>query len=471
MKLERFEAPGLAHYSYVVGSKGCAMVVDPRRDIDAYIEYARANDFRIVRIVETHIHADYASGARQLAHATGAELWLSGHDRDQEYQYRFPHHRFFDGEQFDLGDIRVLAIHTPGHTPEHLSFVLTDKTRCGHPFALLSGDFVFVGSLGRPDLLGENAKKALAEALFDSVHRKITGLPDYLEIYPCHGAGSLCGTGMSDRPQSTLGFERVCNIFMADQPKEDFVKSILATVPPFPGYYLRMKRLNADGPPILKEIPGGTALPACEFRDKIREGGVTVLDLRRPESFGGAHIPGAINMGAQGNLPLWAGWLLPYERPILLVDDEGADLEQTRRSLIRVGHDDIRGYLRGGMKSWIEAGYDLATLAQISAAELGRKLAEHIVILDVRTPSEWAAGHIEGATHIPAGDIEKRVEEVPTSGPVYVICGGGYRSSVASSILSKLGLTNVVNVNGGMSAWNAQRLPVVRGSEATQLVA
>ncbi len=471
MKLERFEAPGLAHYSYIAGSNGCAMVVDPRRDVDGYLEYARANHLEINRIVETHIHADYASGARQLSEATGAELWLSGHDKDQEYRYGFPHRNLFDGDMFDVGDLRVNAIHTPGHTPEHLSFLLADMKRYGQSFALLSGDFVFVGSLGRPDLLGEEAKKSLAGALFDSAHRKIIGLPDYLEVYPCHGAGSLCGSGMSDRAQTTLGYERACNVFLLEQPKEDFVNRILSTVPPFPGYYRRMKRLNSDGPPILNGIPGGAALTAAEFRERIATGSVTVLDLRRPESFGGAHIPGAVNLGAWGNLPLWAGWILPYGRPIYLVGGEGVDLEQARRALIRVGHDDIRGYLRDGMQSWLEAGYGQATLPQTSTVELGRRLTGQIFVLDVRTKPEWEECHIAGATHIPAGDIEQRAAEVSTSLPVYVVCASGYRSSIAASILSNLGLTNVVNVNGGMTAWNAQRLPVVRGGEAAQLVA
>ncbi len=361
-------------------------------------------------------------------------------------------------------------MHTPGHTPEHLSFVLTDKSRCGQSFALLSGDFVFVGSLGRPDLLGEEAKQELAAELFNSVHQKITGLPDYLEIYPCHGAGSLCGMGMTDRAQSTLGYERACNIFMTDRTEADFIQSILATVPPFPDYYRRMKRLNSEGPPLLNGLPGANLIGPAEFHESI-QADVVVLDLRRPESFGGSHIPGAFNIGSGGNLPLWAGWILPYGKPIYLVGDEATNLEETRRMLIRVGHDDIRGSLRGGMKAWIEAGFEQAQVPQISVVELHKKMEGHPTVLDVRNPSEWIAGHIGGAIHIPNGDLESRLSEIPANAPVHVICGSGYRSSIATSILLRHGVANVVNVNGGMKAWKARAFPTVRESQRRTLVA
>jgi hydroxyacylglutathione hydrolase len=463
MKIQQFEVPGLAHYSYLLGSKGQAVVIDPKRDVDTYLQYAEKSGFRITHVLETHIHADYASGATALGKAAGAELWLSGHDKGEDFEYKFQHREFKDKEELEVGDLRIVAVHTPGHTPEHLSFLVFEKSRCGQPLALFTGDFIFVGSLGRPDLLGEEAKQQLANALYDSVHTRVENLPDGVELYPGHGAGSLCGAGMADRSQSTLGYERFCNIFMAERPKEEFVETILKTVPPFPDYYRRMKRVNSEGPKLFEGIPGGEAHTAREFRELITKLNPVIIDLRRPEAFGGAHIPGSLNIGAGQNISMWAGWVVPYDRPIVLVGEENTDIEQARRSLIRVGFDDIRGYLKGGLSKWIEAGFEQAHLPQQSVGELFEKLDEKPFVLDVRSNSEWKSGHIEGAVHIPGGELPKKVEEVPQNKPVHVICGSGYRSSIASSVLASAGLKNVINVVGGMGAWNAQDLPITRG--------
>jgi hydroxyacylglutathione hydrolase len=470
MKLQQFEVAGLAHYSYLLGSEGRAVVIDPKRDVDTYVEYADANGLAITHILETHIHADYASGATALAHAIGAELWLSAHDAGEDYEYRFPHREFRDGAELDLGDLRIAAMHTPGHTPEHLSFLVYEKSRCGQPLGLFTGDFIFVGSLGRPDLLGEAAKKKLAGQLYDSVHNRVEHLPDGLELYPAHGAGSLCGAGMAERPRSTLGYERFCNIFMSKQTKEQFTDTILTTLPAFPDYYRRMKRVNSEGPAILNGIPGGDALSARAFRETLHALDAVVIDLRRPEAFGGAHIPLALNIGAGQNLSMWAGWVVPYDRPILLVGDEGTDMESARRSLIRVGFDDLRGSLKGGMRAWIEAGFEQARIPQESVQELAQVLPETPLIVDVRSRAEWNAGHIAGAMHVPGGDLPKRLNDVPQRGPIHVICGSGYRSSIAASVLARAGRRDIVNVAGGMGAWNAQTLPVERGSAITSWV-
>jgi hydroxyacylglutathione hydrolase len=463
MKIQQFEVPGLAHYSYLLGSNGQAVVIDPKRDVDTYLEYAEKNGFKITHVLETHIHADYASGATALGKAAGAELWLSGHDAGEDFEYKFAHQEFEDGQELEVGDLRIVAVHTPGHTPEHLSFLVYENSRCGQPLALFAGDFIFVGSLGRPDLLGEAAKQQLAKALYDSVHTRVENLPDGVELYPGHGAGSLCGVGMADRSQSTLGYERFCNIFMAERRKEEFVETILKTVPPFPDYYRRMKRVNSEGPKLLEVIPGGEALTPREFRELMTKLNPVIIDLRRPEAFGGAHIPGSLNIGAGQNLSMWAGWVVPYDRPILLVGEENTDIEQARRSLIRVGFDNIRGYLKSGMSKWIEAGFEQAHLPQQSVRELFQELEEKPFVLDVRSTSEWKSGHIEGAVHIPGGELPKKIGEIPLNKPVHVICGSGYRSSVASSVLLNAGLKNITNVVGGMGAWNAQDLPTTRG--------
>ncbi|HSE50039.1 MAG TPA: rhodanese-like domain-containing protein [Terriglobales bacterium] len=462
MKFQRFEVPGLAHYSYILGAAGQAVVVDPKRDVDTYLEYAAANDLKIAYILETHIHADYCAGAKELAERTGAELWLSAYDKGEDFVYAFPHHEFKDGEALEVGEMRIVALHTPGHTPEHLSFLVYDTKRSGStPMLMLSGDFVFVGSLGRPDLLGEAAKQKLAEQLYESVNAKIASLPDGLEVHPAHGAGSMCGAGMGDRPQTTLGYERLSNMFFADRDKPTFVEHILSTVPPFPDYYRRMKKVNSEGPKTVGwEAPKAIAVE--EFRKLALDGAHVVIDLRRPEAFGGAHVPNAFNIGQAAIFANWAAWVVPYDKPILLVGDASTNYDEARRALIRVGLDDVRGYLKGGMPSWVEAGYNLSHVPQISVMQLSDLPRADAFVVDVRGDAEWNAGHIEGATHIMGGDLAKRVNELPRERTIYAVCGAGYRSSIATSVLRRAGFRHVVNVDGGMAAWNRQKLPTVK---------
>ena len=458
MKIERFEVPGLAQYAYVVSSNGKAIVIDPIRDADRYVDYARKASLSITHILETHIHADFASGATALATATGAELWLSAHDKGEDYQYRFPHHEFSNGDSLEVEKLKIVALHTPGHTPEHLSFLLYDLERnASLPVALFSGDFLFVGSFGRPDLLGEGAKERLAAELYRSMKHRIAALPDNLEVYPGHGAGSLCGSGMGEQQQTTLGYERSANPFFA-LPEDVFIQTILESVPPFPGYYRRMKALNSAGAPLLQALPGDRRLPPAELKTLLQAETLILLDLRRPESFGGAHVPGAINIGDGQNLSLWAGWMLSPETPIVLIDEAG-DLEQARRSLIRVGLDNVRGYLAGGVSSWIDGGHALAHIAQRSVQEV-EAAANGRFILDVRSNGEWASGHIPGATHIMLGDLPTRIAELPPNIVITAVCGSGYRSSIATSVLLSHGFSRVLNMSGGMGAWNRQQMPV-----------
>lgn len=463
MILERFEVPGLAHYSYMVASRGHAAVIDPKRDIDTYLAYAAQRDWTITHILETHIHADYASGARELAQATGAELCLSAHDRSEDYVYSFPHRAVADGDSIELDDASFVALHTPGHTPEHVSFLLCETGRSRQPTALFSGDFLFVGSLGRPDLLGEAAKHRLAELLYDSLHRKIRDLPGGVEVYPAHGAGSFCGSGMSERPQSTLGYERASNSFFADRDRETFVRHILSNVPPFPDYYRRMKRINSEGPRLLGELPGKCPIAPAEFQQCIEREGAVVIDLRPPDAFGGSHIPGSLNIGLGPSFVVWAAWMVPCDRPILLAGDEATAPEPALRALVQVGLDDIRGYLKGGIRAWIDSGGEQASIGQISVVELGERLRRGAEIVDVRSAAEWAAGHIEGARHIPGGDLPERLAELPRDATLHLVCATGYRSSVAASVLRRRGFQNVANVAGGVNAWRQLGLPVATG--------
>lgn len=454
MKIERFEIPGLAQYSYIVSSQGKAAVIDPIRDVERYLTYAEEQGLTIVAVTETHIHADFASGAAVLAETTGAELALSAHDEGQQYHYMMPHRALKNGDVLELGVLQLVALHTPGHTPEHLSFVLFDKERSEtDPVALFSGDFLFVGSLGRPDLLGEAAKQHLARELYCSLHERIASLPDGVQIYPGHGAGSLCGAGMSERAESTLGYERATQpLFKLDE--QSFVREVMASVPPMPSYYPRMKKLNADGASSLHYIPAAKSLSPGELGGLLADENVSLLDLRRPEAFGGAHIEGAINIGAGQNLSLWAGWMLEPGKPIVLVGDGGED-EASRLALLRVGLDQIRGRLAKGMAAWIDEGREFTRTAQLSVREVVDR-DMNTLVLDVRTEKEWRDGHISGARHMMLGDLPKHMQELPRDTPLVTVCGSGYRSSIAASLLQAAGFSNVSSMDGGMSAWNAQ---------------
>jgi hydroxyacylglutathione hydrolase len=466
MNIEQIVTPGLAHFSYLVVSGKEALVIDPRRDIQIYQERAAFYEANIRYVLETHIHADYASGARQLALSTGAELCLSGHDEGEEYAYRFPHRELRDGETLALGKLRVEILHTPGHTPEHLCFLLHDLGSCGEPLALFSGDFLFAGSVGRPDLLGKERTRTLVHELYRSLRRLMDRLPDGVLLFPGHGAGSLCGSSLAERTLSTLGYERHCNRYLTQGTEEEFVGYILSTLPEFPDYYRRMKELNSQGPPLVEKIPGEKALFLEEFLSFYKREDVLVLDVRSPEAFGGAHIPGAVNLGLSPSLPVWAGWVLPYNKDLLLVGERGENLLEARRSLLRVGHDWILGYLSGGMSSWIAAGLPLDHVPQASVAELAERLGEFAAngqaILDVRSPQEWREGHIAGARHIPCGELPKRLQELSKEVSYWVFCGSGYRSGIAVSLLKQAGFRRLVNVIGGMGAWKARNFSLVR---------
>ncbi len=459
MKIKQFEVAGLAQYSYVVSSEGKALVIDPMRDLERYTAYATEQDLAIQYVTETHIHADFASGALALAEATGADLALSSYDQ-KPYRYSMEHHALRDGDVLQIGKLRLVALHTPGHTPEHLSFVLFDEERdASQALALFSGDFLFVGSLGRPDLLGDEAKQELAHDLYRSLHGRIASLSDGVQVYPGHGAGSLCGSGMSERAESTLGYERLTQpLFKLDESA--FVREILASVPPMPSYYPRMKELNSKGASSVEDLPGKNLLTPARIATLLSDKSIRVIDLRRPEAFGGAHISGALNIGAGQNLSLWAGWMIAPEERLLLVNDKGDD-EEARRSLVRVGLDNIEGFLHKGMPAWIDAGMQFTRTAQLSTKEVSERSPE-TQILDVRSDKEWSGGHIEGAIHISLGELQERTGELSKQSSIVTVCGSGYRSSIAASLLQVQGLSKVSSMDGGMTAWNQQQLPTVQ---------
>lgn len=457
--LHQFEIPGLAQYSYVLASQGRAVVIDPIRDFDRYTEYLAAHNLTLTHILETHIHADFASGAPALAAATGAELALSAHDEGELYQYAMPHRPLRNGDRIAVGRLTIEALHTPGHTPEHLSYLLYDNDHNpDRPIAIFSGDFIFPGSLGRPDLLGEDAKVGLAHQLYRSLHNRISHLPGHLRIYPGHGAGSFCGSSIGAQSQSTLGQERATTLlYRLDE--DEFVRQVLDSVPAMPAYYPRMKQLNSAGAPSVATLPGNTALTPEQVPDLAENHRAVLLDLRSPEDFAAAHIPNAISIGAGPSLSLWAGWLLDANIPIVLVNNSGDD-ESSRRALVRVGLDKISGFLAGGMPAWTSADLPTTGISLLNPSEVQSRIdfaPDQVTLLDVRNPSEWTAGHIPAARHIMLGDLPHKLNTLPTHQPIITVCQAGHRASVAASLLARAGFHNVASLEGGMNAWALQQ--------------
>jgi len=463
MLFERFEDNDLSQFSYAVGCPGAGKVaiVDPRRDIGVYLSFAEANDLEVSHVLETHIHADFASGARELAEVTGAELCISAYDTGEAFEVQFPHTELQDGAEIVVGNVKVRAVHTPGHTPEHMAYLVYDLSRTAEvPELFLTGDFLFVGSIGRPDLLGEEAKIELANKLYDSIHEKLPGLPDGLEVHPAHGSESMCGAGISGRPMSTLGYERIANPYLQPMERQNFVDTVLGSVPPFPDYYRRMKQLNSDGPASLHDRPAPKPIDADQFK-ALTEDGCVVVDLRNKEAFAGGHVPGAYYVGHRP--AMWGSWTVPYETPILIVGDDGDHANAGAVGLGRVGLDDVRGYLRGGMERWEEHGFDVATIGFISSNDLSRRLEDgaFINVLDVRGDAQWESGAISGAAHVIAGHVANRLDEVPDgSHPLAIVCNTGFQSTIVGSVLARHGYGELFNVTGGMDAWRRNGLPL-----------
>jgi len=445
MTIERFEVPGLAQFSYMVEDSGEAVVIDPMRDIARYLDAAAAKGWKITHVVETHIHADYASGAKALAERTGAELAVSGHEEGERFQYIMPHRALRDGDVVQAGRAQLKALHTPGHTPEHLSFVLQEQGS-SEPRAIFTGDFLFVGSLGRPDLLGEEETARLAAELYRSVSQRIVMLPDALQVFPGHGAGSLCGAGMSDRPESTLGEERKTNPYFG-YGEQEFVQKILDASPEMPSYYPLMKELNSHGAVAFESLPELKALSV----DEVASSSATIIDLRKPEAFGEAHIPGALNLGLAGNLSMWAGWLLVPEAVVIFVGETEEDCREAQTALARTGLDLVDGYLRGGMAAWVASGRSVERTKQATAAEV--KQAKDTVILDVRNAAERTHGGIAGAQGISLGELPGALSKLSREREIVAVCGSGYRSSAAASLLQRAGFVHVSHLSGGMAEW------------------
>lgn len=472
MIFKRFYDETLAQASYLIGcaATGEAIVVDPNRLVDAYMAAAEFEGLRITGVTETHIHADYLSGTRELATRTGARMYLSSCGTP-DWQYAFGADPavtlLADGDEIRVGNIVLRAVHTPGHTPEHLIFLVTDGAVASEPMGACTGDFVFVGDVGRPDLLEKAAHVAGAsEGAARDLWRSLTAFkqyPDLLQIWPGHGAGSACGKGLSAVPQSTLGYERRYNWAFGAADEEEFVRLVLAGQPEPPRYFGIMKRLNREGPALLGRRPSPERIGEGRLGQLLGDGAL-IVDTRNAADFAAGHLPGAISLPLNRSFTTWAGSLLPYDRDLYLVMAEARRelVDDAVRNLVLIGLDRVAGYLGPeAIALWAAEGNTLQQVPQLSPRAVAAAGAGPVVV-DVRARSEWEAGHLPGALHIPLPELEERLGEIPEGRPVVMQCQGGGRSAIAASLLQARGRDAVANLSGGYGAWAAEGLPVER---------
>ena len=471
MLLKRFYDDALAQASYLLGCQatGEAIVIDANRDVDQYLAAARAEGVRITAVTETHIHADYLSGSRELARRAGATLMLSA-EGGRDWQYGFAKEDgarlLKDGDVVTIGNLRVEVLHTPGHTPEHLSFVVTDTPATGRPMGIFTGDFVFVGDVGRPDLLERAAgiggtMEDSARTLFRSLQR-FRALPDYLQVWPGHGAGSACGKSLGAVPSSTVGYEKIANWGLSIDDEEAFVSAVLEGQPEPPRYFAVMKRLNRDGPPLLGGMPSPARMPDEGLAAAI-ESSAVVVDVRHASAFAGGHVPGTLSLPANKSFVTWAGALLPYDRDLYLIADDGSGATATdaARQLALIGLDRVAGWFgASALARWASGGRPLQQTAQLTPAQAAAR--DDAIVIDVRRRTEWDAGHIPGARHVSLAELPARLDELPRDVPLVMQCQGGGRSAIAAALLQAHGFRDVSNLAGGYSAWEREGQPVER---------
>ena len=456
MYFQHIYEKGLAQASYFVGCQATkeAIVIDPRRDINEYLEIAEREKLKITKITETHIHADFLSGARKLAAATGAEILLSD-EGGKDWSYEFAHTGLKDKNVFKVGNLKFEVIHSPGHTPEHISFLLTDTASSTNPIMIFTGDFVFVGDIGRPDLLEKAAgitgtQEIGARQMFNSLKR-FKALPDYVQVWPGHGVGSACGKALGAVPSSTVGYEKLVNWALNIDDEAKFMKTLLDGQPEPPKYFAMMKKLNKVGPAVLGGLPYPARLTMSQFKNHVDKN-TTIIDTRDKFSFAGGHIPGSLNIQDNSAFSTWSGWLLNYDENFILIAPEHR-IQDLTKALIRIGLDNIAGYY-SDLDSWATAGHELETVNQITCEELTRKLEnDEVQLIDVRGVSEYLSGNIYKAENIHAGYLQKNLDIISNEKEVVVHCQSGDRSSIACSLLLKNGFKNVVNLTGGYSTW------------------
>ncbi len=459
--VEPFVDTGLGNSAYLVGSHASkrAALIDPLRDVDRYLHAAEQLGVSIAYVLDTHLHNDFVSGAREVAAQTSAVIGTSAAgDVD------FEHRPLVEGDELEIGDLRIGVLATPGHTPEHIAFLLRTN---GKPEALFSGGALMVGGAARTDLLGHEHAVPLARDLYHTLHDKILPLADAVGVYPTHGAGSFCAAPVSNERTTTIGQERLRNALVMAQSEEEFVQLALSGLPSYPVYYPHVRTLNKRGPRVLGGLPVLQPLSAEEVHGHAERGGL-VLDVRPPTAFGEAHIPGAYGIRVSAPLVTWAGWLIPFGAPLILVADSAAERVEAVRQLIRIGCDNLLGYLEGGLEAWAAAGFGAASVPMMTMKELHERLkaGEDLMVLDVRQDSEWRAGHLPGALHIENGRLpydDAPLAALPKDKPIAVHCAHGNRSMAGISVLRRRGYSNLVQVQDGFAKWAAAGYEVERG--------
>jgi hydroxyacylglutathione hydrolase len=451
MLLKHFFIEKIAHSSYILAGSDVCAIIDPQRDIDIYIDEARSLGVEITHVLQTHMHADFVSGHMDLADKTGAKIYVA-----QKAQCTFDHVALEEGDAIELEDMVIKILETPGHSPDHLCFVVVDTSRGEDPVCTFVGDTLFVGDVGRPDIFPDIALE-LADELYHSLFDKILKLPDFCEVLPAHGAGSLCGRAMGAKWRSTIGYEKKYNEALQIKDKDAFIHSLTDDMPAAPDHFSRCNDINRKGPVLVSELPRMKELNAQTFKEMIEEGNVAVVDTRSYLAFGSQHIPDSWSLDIKGNLPTFAGWVLPIDKDLLVVSDNFEDAEETNVWLRRVGMDRVVGYLDGGMSGWSVKGYKTNHITQISAQDLHEMVtgAEKFVLLDVRATQEFEESHIEKAINIPVADLRERYTELNRKDSIILICSSGNRSSLGTSILRQHGFKNLYNVAGGMTGYSA----------------
>ncbi len=456
IEVERFYLGCLAHASYMIGSEGVAAVIDPQRDVDLYLDAASSKGWKIEHIVETHLHADFVSGHLELAQRTGARIYLGSGSGAE-----FPHVAVADGDGIEFGECRLRFLQTPGHTLESICALMTDRGQPERPASLFTGDTLFVGDVGRPDLSPTHTPQQLAAIMFRSIHEKLLTLPDDTEIFPAHGAGSLCGRQMSSESSSTIGKQRRSNYALLARTSEEFVHLLTDNLPARPEYFAQEVDLNRRGAAPLSELPEVAPLRASEVL-RLQGEGAVVVDTRPAMEFAVAHVPGSIHIALTGQYASWAARILGLETNLIIVGEDAAHVRESQIRLARVGVEKVAGYLADGVAGWMRSGLELDYIPQIAVQdfiELRNQEPDRITVVDVREAAEAASGAIENSVCIPLGMLGSRLTELDPAKLVVVHCKGGYRSSIATSILRRAGFRDIANLTGGFDAWKASGLP------------
>jgi len=454
MYFEQFYLGCLAHASYMLASEGEAVVVDPQRDVELYLKAAADHGLTIRHIFETHLHADFVSGHKELAARTGAKIYI-GAQADAE----FSHIPVSDGFELSFGKASIRILETPGHTSESVCLVVTNREKSPLPWAVLTGDTLFIGDVGRPDLSPRHTPQRLAALLYDSLHSKLLTLPDNVLVYPAHGAGSLCGKNMRAERSSTIGIERLTNYALQLQSREEFISQLTSNLPTRPEYFAKDAEINRTGAPALSDLPALKPVTPQQLQELLARGELA-LDVRPCDEFAAGHVPGSVNIALSGQFASWAATVLGLNAHLVLIAATPDQIDEARVRLARVGIEAVDGYLEGGVNAWKASGLPVATIKEMTVNEL-RSLQSRIQVLDVRRAPEWEAAHIDGATWWPLDNFKVSPPEMDHEAHIAVHCKSGYRSMIACSLLQRAGFKHITNVVGGFDAWNEAKLPSI----------